>query len=140
MSTTKLNAKGLENMARYVANRAKGQSKGKSAINAGYSPNTTPQLIEKRKNYAIIVDKILNETSTLMYKMISSVHGDFDAGKLDAIDPERKVRMLKDLSQLEKNITPQVTIKETMDENGVQKRTMWATMSATTNQEAKDPL
>lgn len=125
------NPKGIDKTMKYIAHRASGKSKRKSALLSDYSANTAhiPVKIEQSNNYKALVSEILVRNGGVLQRVLASIERG-EEHKLDEMDMQKKVEMLYKLAQTQKILSPEVKIKEEKDKDGNTKRTIWATTGA----------
>lgn len=123
-------AKGREKIMRYITARVQGFDKTKSARLAGYKrPNSRVTNIERTNNFREITSKILGDNSVNALDIIRAIQRDIQSDEFDKMPLHLKVKMLLDITTIQKNLSPDLRIKETIDEKGKVTRTMWNTAS-----------
>lgn len=115
---------------RYVTARVHGLDKTKSARMAGYKqPNSQVTNIEKSNNFREITSKILGDNSINALDVIRAIHDGINSKEFVEMPLHLKVKMLLDITTIQKNLSPDLRIKETIDDKGKITRTMWNTAS-----------
>lgn len=123
-------SKGRDMITRYISNRVMGMNKTASARNAGYKqPNSVVTTIEKSNNFREITSEILASNSVNAIKVIKAINDDINAPEFRKISIQDKVDMLSKLANIQKALSPDLRIKETIDDKGKVTRTMWNTAS-----------
>lgn len=123
-------SKGRDKVIRYIANRVLGMNKTASARNAGYKfPNSRVTNIEKTNNFREITSQILADNSSNVVFMINQVRESLERGEFSEYPLNERIKMITDLTNIQKNLSPDLRIKETIDDKGKVTRTMWNTAS-----------
>lgn len=122
--------KGRDMVIRYVNNRVLGMNKTASARNAGYKqPNSQVTNIEKSNNFREITSQILANNSSNAILVIESINSSLKSKEFAQLPIQTKVKILVDIANVQKNLSPDLRIKETIDDKGKVTRTMWNTAS-----------
>lgn len=122
--------KGREMVIRYVNNRVLGLNKTASARNAGYKfPNSRVSNIEKTNNFREITSQILADNSSNAILVIESINSSLKSKEFTELPIQTKVKILVDIANVQKSLSPDLRIKETIDDKGKVTRTMWNTAS-----------
>ena len=135
--------KGLDKVTEYVKNRVKGIGKVKSAELADYSEKTAhkPANIEKTNNYQLVSAIFLQDNAVLMLSLIQTMRQKFESENYNIQELKVYSETVKNLSQIHKNLSPEVKIKDVKQADGTTRRTIWATGSVENAETiAKDPL
>lgn len=115
---------------RYVNNRVLGLNKTASARNAGYKfPNSRVSNIEKTNNFREITSQILADNSSNAILVIESINSSLKSKEFTELPIQTKVKILVDIANVQKSLSPDLRIKETIDDKGKVTRTMWNTAS-----------
>lgn len=123
-------SKGRDMVTRYIANRVQGMNKTASARNAGYKmPNSQVNSIEKTNNFREITSKILADNSVNAILLINEIRRRIDTEELSKYPLKEMIKMLLEITNIQKNLSPDLRIKETIDDKGKITRTMWNTAS-----------
>lgn len=105
-------------------------NKTESARNAGYKfPNSRVTNIEKTNNFREITSQILADNSSNVVFMIAQVREALERGEFAKYPLNERIKMITDLTNIQKNLSPDLRIKETIDDKGKITRTMWNTAS-----------
>lgn len=123
-------SKGRDMVMRYITARVHGFDKTKSARLAGYKqPNSRVTNIEKTNNFREITSKILGDNSINALDIIRAIREGLDSQEFKEMPLHLKVKMALDITNIQKNLSPDLRIKETIDDKGKITRTMWNTAS-----------
>lgn len=105
-------------------------NKTASARNAGYKqPNSVVTTIEKSNNFREITSQILANNSSNAILVIESIRSSLKSKEFAELPIQTKVRILVDIANVQKSLSPDLRIKETIDDKGKVTRTMWNTAS-----------
>lgn len=119
-------------LVKYVVGLLKGNSKHKSAIDAGYSMTTAhnPSLIERTNTYSVVVKEILDQSALTLQMLHNSIANDVLDGNMEGLDLLTKSQILQRLTDSHVKLTPKVTVKQ--EETGLDgvKRTLWSEKTA----------
>ena len=138
MEFKKMRRKGAEMVMRYVSNRIQGMNKTASARHAGYKqPNKITMQIEKSNNFKEITAQILANNSHNAILAIDAIRDDMKTKAFLELPVKDKVYILLSLSNIQKALSPDLRIKETIDDKGKVTRTMWNTASPMETVDAK---
>lgn len=123
-------SKGRDMVTRYISNRVQGMNKTASARNAGYKmPNSQVNSIEKTNNFREITSQILADNSVNAILLINEIRRRIDTEELSKYPLNEMIKMLLEITNIQKNLSPDLRIKETIDDKGKITRTMWNTAS-----------
>ncbi len=123
-------AKGRDMITRYINNRVLGLNKTESARKAGYKqPNSVVTTIEKSNNFREITSQILANNSLNAIMVIESINNSIKSKEFAELPVQMKVKILVDIANIQKALSPDLRIKETIDDKGKVTRTMWNTAS-----------
>jgi hypothetical protein len=105
-------------------------NKTASARNAGYKmPNSQVNSIEKTNNFREITSQILADNSVNAILLINEIRRRIDTKELEKYPLNEMIKMLLEITNIQKNLSPDLRIKETIDDKGKITRTMWNTAS-----------
>jgi hypothetical protein len=134
-------SKGRDKVIRYVSNRVLGMNKTASARDAGYKqPNSQVSNLEKSNNFREITSQILADNSGNVILMLESIRNSLKNGELEKYPLNERIKMMTDLTNIQKNLSPDLRIKETIDDKGKVTRTMWNTASPMQAQQINDAI
>lgn len=116
----------------YVDSRLAGANKEDSAVMAGYEPATarTPSLIENTKTYALIVQRILMNTATVIEMATQHSKEEMENSEPNVPKALQWANLALIHAKTADILTPKITVKETKDANGNVTRQSWGTNGA----------
>ena len=125
MDNENITQKALEKSMIYIDNVARGNAKGASRLQAGYSGRSTT-MPEKTKAYAFAIEKLLTTNKNSMSMLSDAIEAKLsDTDVLTKLSIQEVAHLHKILADIHKILTPQVTIKEEQLKDGSMKRTTW---------------
>lgn len=139
MDNPKRSRKGRDMCMKYVTARVIGMNKTASARYAGYKrPNSIVTNLEKTNNFREITSKILGDNSANALDVIRAINEGLKSKEFKEMPLHLKVKMALDITNIQKNLSPDLRIKETIDDKGKVTRTMWNTASPMQSQNILD--
>ena len=92
-------------------------------------PNSQVNSIEKTNNFREITSQILADNSVNAILLINEIRRRIDTKELEKYPLNDMIKMLLEITNIQKNLSPDLRIKETIDDKGKITRTMWNTAS-----------